>query len=81
MQLVKIVRREKDTERDKGVLVENPVWCFFSKYGDSHRTLCHGEAFGFGESAAEYKLKDVKSGGITCHICLQKIKEIKAIRL
>lgn len=44
-------------------------------------TLCTGEYFGFGESACEFDLKEVKRGGITCPQCLADLKTYKAVKL
>ncbi len=45
------------------------------------RYVCDGQFFGEGQGCAEFKLKEVKRGGITCPHCLKKIKAIKAVRL
>lgn len=42
--------------------------------------LCTGEYFGEGEQAVGVQ-KTVKRGGITCPLCLDKLKDYKAIRL
>jgi hypothetical protein len=73
--LVKIIINE---DGDK---VDDPKWHWIENNGDSERTLCGGEVFGFGEGNAEYKIKTVNRGGITCSQCLQLIKEFKAIKL
>jgi hypothetical protein len=73
--LVKIV------VNDDGDKVNEPKWHWIVDHFDSERILCTMEAFGFGESSAEYKIKTVNRGGITCSQCLQLIKEFKAIKL
>ena len=44
-------------------------------------TLCTSEFFGSGESACTFKIKQAKRGGITCRVCLQKLKIYKAVKL
>ena len=66
---------------DDGERNESPRWHWFQIHGDAKRTLCTGEAFGPGESAVEYEIKEVKRGGITCEDCLKIIKDIKEIKL
>lgn len=74
--LVKIISNDDGDKLSK----EEQVWHVAIK-SDALRTLCTGEAFGFGESSCEYEEKWVKRGGITCDACLQKVKFIKKIRL
>jgi len=57
------------------------VWHLISPVTSDPSTLCHGEYFGAGQSAAKYKLKDTKKGGITCRGCLSIISAIKAVNL
>lgn len=52
-----------------------------SDFGGSPTLFCTGEVFGHGEGYAEGAVRDVKRGGITCADCLDRIREIKAIRL
>ncbi len=70
----------KITRNDDGDKIPDAKWHWIMSI-DADRTLCGGEAFGEGESRAEYKLKTVKRGGITCQQCLSIIKEMKAIEL
>ena len=73
--LVKILRD------DDGEKVDNPEWHYVATWGDSNRTLCTGEVFGYGEGNAEYKIKTVQRGGITCEFCLSIIKSLKKVKL
>lgn len=65
---------------DNGEVIENPKWCF-SVHWSGNQALCSGQFYGYGESGAEYEIKSTKKGGITCTDCLEKIKQIKAIKL
>lgn len=60
---------------------ENPVWCLVVEDSATTRTLCAGEAFGIGDSSAEYVTKEGKRGSITCPDCKAKIKWFKSIQL
>lgn len=71
----------KITVNDDGDKYQDPKWHLYDRFGDSDRTFCSGEVFGFGESIAEFKTKIVEKGGITCHLCLKRIKSIKSIKL
>jgi len=44
-------------------------------------SLCTQEFFGPGESAVEFRVRASRRGGITCPLCVTKIKAIKAIQL
>lgn len=59
-QLVKLI-----TDED-GAIVTEKVWHLVCRMGDSPRTVCTGEVFGYGEGAATYKTKEHRSGAITC---------------
>lgn len=71
------------TKTDDGEIVPKSErkWCATTAPDGSERTLCTGEVFGEGEGAARAETKQVTRGGITCKVCLETIKEIKAIRL
>lgn len=71
----------KITEDNWGEKVENPKWCLVVNDDATDRTLCGGEAFGTGDSAAEFEIKDGKRGSITCPDCKSKIKWFKSIPL
>jgi hypothetical protein len=43
--------------------------------------LCTGEFFGVGESACEFETKFVRRGGITCQVCLDRLRSYKAVKL
>lgn len=73
--IVKILRD------DDGVKIEKPVWHLSIGCVDGNRRFCGGKVYGPGESRVAYKEKTVTKGGITCHICLSQIAEIKAIIL
>lgn len=66
---------------DDGQKVTEPKWCLSVMFGDSDRTFCTGECYGYGEGIAEFKEKTVDKGGITCHICKRMINEIKSVRM
>ena len=74
--LVKIFQ-DNDGEE---VPVKYQVWHLVYNF-NGEQAFCSGEYFGYGESAVVFKTKFVKRGGITCEKCLQKVKEIKAIKL
>lgn len=56
------------------------VWHYSFSSFNTQEIFCSGECFGFGESGAKYLEREVKSGGITCQVCLNKIKQIKKIK-
>lgn len=67
---------------DDGTEIAEPTWCLADPASrDAPRILCCGSAYGFGESAATYKIKEVERGGIECKICIEMIKAYKKIRL
>ena len=66
---------------DDGEPIDKPVWHLYEVDGGGHHALCTGEFLGVGESAAEYKTKEVSRGGITCESCLEIIRRHKAIKL
>lgn len=43
--------------------------------------LCTSEFFGGGESIAEFEMKEVSRGGITCPKCLEIMKTYKSVKL
>jgi hypothetical protein len=73
--LVKILENE-DGEKQRYA-----KWHLVVTWGDSPRTLCTGEVFGYGEGSAMFKRRFVESGGITCPECLKIIHEMKKIKL
>lgn len=73
-KLVKIVTDEDGQPRE-------PVWHAITFPDGAERTLCGGEVFGMGESDAQYEVKKVKRGGITCQMCMRHIRHIKSIKL
>ncbi len=77
MLLVKI----KKDDYNELVPKEDQVWCLVYSANGGSQNFCEGQFFGYGESAAEYETKEVKKGGITCKRCIEKIKEIKSIKL
>lgn len=74
MELVKIIKDESGDHRE-------PDWHLVVDYCDSPQTFCSGEVFGEGEGSAIYETKRRKRGGITSDLCLQRIAEIKAVKL
>lgn len=60
---------------------EEQKWCLVVDSGGSDTTFCTGEVFAFGEGGAAAKVKTVERGGVTCPLCLEKIKTIKAVKL
>ncbi|MBL4759385.1 MAG: hypothetical protein JKY80_00815 [Mariprofundaceae bacterium] len=74
MRLVKITVDEDGYDEDSG-------WHYIGEAGGSECCLCDGQVFGLGEGDAEFKIKEVKRGGITCDKCLRIIREHKAVRL
>jgi hypothetical protein len=48
---------------------------------DCSRSLCSGQAYGFGESEVVFESKTVERGGITCPECLSAIKVLKSVKL
>jgi hypothetical protein len=74
----RVVKITKDNWGSKRL---NPKWHLAVNDAATDRTLCDGEAFGYGDSAAEYEEKKVERGGITCEDCLAEIKWFKKIKL
>lgn len=57
-------------------------WHLYVDIGGGDAAFCSGEFVGMGEGMiVDYDVKTVKRGGITCHACLEKIRDIKAVRL
>ena len=71
----------KITVDEDGADVDNAKWCLSIIAAGGSQSFCSGQYYGKGESSCEFKDKTVQRGGITCPECLQKIKEIKAIKL
>lgn len=74
-QLVKLLTN------DDGDSYDDPRWHLIDYNGSDPATFCSGEFFGYGQSGCDYDIKVVKRGGITCESCLEKIKDIKAVKL
>jgi len=74
-KLVKII-----TDED-GFISLSDKWHYISEAGGSECCLCDGQVFGYGEGAAEYEMKEVQRGGVTCPHCIAIIKEHKAVKL
>jgi len=66
---------------DDGMKIDNPQWHFPLNIGGANRILCNGHVFGYGESIAEFKLKTVKRGGLTCEDCKKILKAFKQFKL
>ena len=64
-----------------GEVIDKPVWHLVDCFLSDPAALCTGEYFGYGQSDTVYEEKTVKRGGITCRLCLEKIKAIKGVRL
>lgn len=74
--LVKILKDDNGEYRDK----DHQFWHLVVNWTGT-QTFCEGEFFGYGESGCEFEEKKVKRGGINCPKCLEKIKEIKKVKL
>lgn len=74
----RVVKITKDNWGSKRL---NPKWHLVVTDAATDRTLCDGEAFGVGDSRAEYEEKTCKKGGITCDDCLDEIRWFKSIKL
>lgn len=70
-------RAVKIIANDDGEKVKRE-WCYIINI-DAERTLCTGEAFGYGESSVEYEIK--KDCPITCLNCIEIIRQIKKVKL
>jgi hypothetical protein len=66
---------------DDGETRRNPKWHLAVSTTGDFATFCEGEFFGLGASGCEYETKTSKRGGITCPLCLEKIREIKKVKL
>jgi hypothetical protein len=77
MRLVKILTSDDGDKRDKDL----QYWHLVEIVGGGPATFCQGEYFGHGESGCEYEEKEVKRGGITCPLCLERLKWVKSIKL
>ena len=66
---------------DDGETVVNPKWHIVFTTDGTSRTLCSGEAFGFGESSATFETKIVQRGGIDCPKCMEWLRHFKSIKL
>lgn len=60
---------------------DSDIWHLAVDVGGVTGTFCQGQVYEFGVTKAVFKEKIVKRGGITCERCLEKIREIKAVRL
>ncbi|PHR57915.1 MAG: hypothetical protein COA43_11090 [Robiginitomaculum sp.] len=70
--LVKIIADED------GEVIENPKWHLAWNYAGSPAAFCTGEVFGYGEGNAVF---EQKNGRITCPLCLDMVRSIKAVKL
>jgi hypothetical protein len=75
--LVKILSSDDGEDRSP----ELQVWHLAITAGGDPCTFCEGEFFGAGQSRCEFTMKEVERGGITCKGCLQKIRQIKSVKL
>lgn len=69
---------------EEGDPVDSPVWCLAVNEAGAPAAFCSGEVFGFGDVSSDEALHEEKytaRGGITCHDCLLRIREIKAVKL
>lgn len=73
MRLVKILYNDDGDKQD------GPKWHLVQDFADAQRTVCTGEAFGYGEGPAVFKAKDF--GKITCPQCIEIVKWFKAVKL
>jgi len=72
----------KITSDDDGDEKPDPQWCLVDPSNFSGpAALCTQEYFGDGESSCVYETKEVRRAGITCRLCLEKLKLMKAIKL
>jgi len=63
---------------DDGSKNKYAKWCATNQFGDSVRSLCTAEAFGFGESDVKY---DIKTNGlVTCPKCIEMLKFYKQFK-
>ena len=76
-KLVKITADEDGFNVEK----QDRVWCLSIVAGGSPMCFCNGQVYGYGEGDAEYETKTVARGAITCLNCIEKIADIKAVRL
>ena len=68
MLLIKIIKDED------GAIIKNPKWCATINI-DAIRTLCSGQACGFGESNVIFEEKTI--GKVTCPLCIHELKVLK----
>lgn len=57
-----------------------PLWHFPINIDGSDRAICNGHVFGDGEGAAQFVIKIIQRGGITCPRCLEIIKSLKRVK-
>ena len=69
------------TDHDGSAFKDNFWHLVFDDFTGIRRTFCTGDVIDEGETDAEVRHKHVKRGGITCDDCLDKIKQIKSIKL
>lgn len=69
------------TADDDGEVIEKPVWHLVDITCGDPCSLCTQEYYGYGQSDVVYEEKTVSRGGITCPLCLERIKIMKGIRL
>ncbi len=63
---------------DDGEPTKDRRWHLVVNEAATDRSLCTGDAFGIGDSGAEYK---EKIGKVTCAECIKTIKWFKRIKL
>ena len=66
---------------EDGDSIYDPKWCLSVEIAGASSALCSQQCYGIGNSPVHYETKAIKRGGITCPECLEKIREIKAIKL
>lgn len=63
---------------DDGDFTGDERWHYVVHWDATDRALCTMEAFGIGDSGAEFK---TKRGKITCDKCIRIINEFKKVKL
>lgn len=61
---------------DDGQPVEVSGWCAVKEFGDSRRTLCTGDVFGYGESGG-ITFEEKSTGKVTCERCIKILQSLK----
>lgn len=60
---------------------ERNTWHLSVYFSGSPTLFCTGEVYGQGEGNAEGVERTRVRGGVTCEDCLNRIREIKAVRI